>query len=110
GAIIGYRMPKKITRFFFFLSIRRKISFKRYDLIYVRFAPASLYFTKFMEEIKTLNPSVKIVVEMPTFPFVNELSGIKKIIHRLLSPSYHQWNNWVDGVTYPNQRDDVYGV
>lgn len=51
-----------------------------YDVVYIRFAHIDYGFIKLMLKFKKRNPKVKILLEIPTYPYKGEMIGLKNQI------------------------------
>lgn len=60
---------------FFFSRLRREIDAMSYDFVYIRFSPIDFGFERFIESLKKNNPEIKIILEIPTYPFEMEYKG-----------------------------------
>lgn len=54
---------------------------KKYDIVYIRYCMFDFYLIKILKKLKKLNPNVKIVLEIPTYPITN-MSSKKKYINK----------------------------
>lgn len=48
-----------------------------YDVVYIRFARIDFEFIKLMTNLKKRNPKVKILLEIPTYPYKGEMNTLK---------------------------------
>ena len=59
--------------------LKEKINWQEYDFVYIR---KSAVFDKsvidLLKKIKTMNPSIIVLLEIPTYPYMNEFKGIVK--------------------------------
>lgn len=109
--VIRERSSKSLSRYFFFLDAAKIFKKQlKYDVVYIRYAPISPFFTKLIIKAKEYNPAVKVVLEMPTYPFHNELSLIKNWVNRVLSHSYKRWPSLVSLIVTPGNQQEIYGV
>lgn len=83
------------------------INWNKYDFVYIRKgAIFDKSFIQLIKKAKQVNPKIKIIVEIPTFPYMNEFKGILKIIILIKE------NRWVPSlreyvdrfVTYSDDR------
>lgn len=51
-----------------------------YDAVYVRFARIDFEFIKLMTKLKKRNPKIKILLEIPTYPYKGEMNALKSRI------------------------------
>lgn len=70
---------------FFFSRLRREINAMSYDFVYIRFSPIDFGFERFVKSLKKNNPKIKIILEIPTYPFELEYKAWpQKWYYRLL--------------------------
>lgn len=56
----------------FFSQLSREIDAKNFDFVYIRFTPIDFGFERFIKKLKKTNPDIKIILEIPTYPFTFE--------------------------------------
>ncbi len=84
------------------------INRNNYDFIFIRHIPTDYFFIKFLEEIKRVNGSIKIIIEFPTLPYDKEIKNqrilnIDKYFRKFIK-------KYADlAVTY-NDVKDAYGI
>lgn len=49
-----------------------KLDYNRYDYIYIRHSPLDLYFIRLLKNIKDSKEALKIIIEIPTYPYDKE--------------------------------------
>lgn len=62
------------------MLIDNSINYGEFEYMYIRKPSLSLKFYSILWYIKKKNPSIKIMMEIPTYPNTNEYHGIKKIM------------------------------
>lgn len=96
-----------ISEFLFFHLIKlASIDFKKYDIVFIRHVPIAIGLKSLISHIKSNNEITKIILDLPTFPYLHEYSGIKKIIAKMLSPSKLN----IDGITHLGNEMNIFGV
>ncbi len=82
------------------------------DFIYLR-KPSTINmgFIDFLKRIKTLNPNMKILLEIPTYPYDNEIQGFVRLTLKLKDRyARNKLKDYVDVIlTYSNDRE-IFGV
>lgn len=75
----GIDFVKILThKFFIFLSLARILK-KSYDIVYIRKPHGGLYslfLSCLLKVVKKINPEVKIYMEIPTYPYANEVRSL----------------------------------
>lgn len=80
------------------------------DYLYIRKPSLSYSFFLLLNEVKEINPAIKIIMEIPTYPFHNEYSGFSRL---MIVPSIacekklHQIVDYI--VTYSSD-DYIWGI
>lgn len=90
----------------------RKIKWKNYDFAYIRKgAIFDKSFVKMVKQAKKENPNIKLIVEIPTYPYINEFQGFLKWIvqskERIWVPKLSQYIDKC--VTYSDDAS-IYGI
>jgi glycosyltransferase involved in cell wall biosynthesis len=69
---------KHLLLFYFIADfwLMRKVNFKEYQLFYIRHLPVHPLFLWLLKTAKKQNPNLKIVIELPTWPYDFEVKGM----------------------------------
>ena len=79
---LNWSAPKYSLRhllLYYFLAdwhLMRTVDFNQYQLFYIRHLPAHPLFIQLLKKARRQNPQLKIVIELPTWPYDAEASGI----------------------------------
>ena len=73
----GKNTPFLITQFTWYNQIKKSVISQSYDIVIIRYGLTSPSFLHFLKEIKKAKPNIQIVIDMPTYPYEKEWSGIK---------------------------------
>lgn len=111
---------KFIQRFKYFLyqfighykPISKIIGTKKYDALYFRFhyfvTPGMLSFFK---KLKQKNDSIKIFLEIPTYPFIDEVKGRKiEWVYWANKHLYEKLKNVVNKIVTYSDDEEIYGI
>lgn len=82
------------------------------DFLYIR-RPlySSKEFLRFLAKARSANPGIKIVVEIPTYPYDKELSSPVTFFALRKERKYRQyWKKFVDGIADFSQHDEIFGI
>jgi glycosyltransferase involved in cell wall biosynthesis len=87
----------------FYLSgdwqMAKRIDFSQYDFLLIRHMPAHPMFNRLLKKAKRQNPTIKIVLEIPTWPYDAEMTSgfarIQRWIDRRYRTSLHHWVDYV---------------
>ena len=94
-----------------FNKIIKKISFKNYDYIYIRYFGSSFYFIRFLKKIKKLNISIKILIEIPTYPYDKEKRSLKSKLFLIIDKYYREkLKNYVDYIVTFSEDKEIFGI
>lgn len=89
---------------------------KKTDVLYIRYSSADMEFLKFLEKSKKNNRAIKIILELPTYPFDRELAGkgIKILIKKYLlyKDKFFQGylRKYVDVITTFSEHKEIFGI
>ena len=76
----GKNTPFLITQFTWYNQIKKSVIVQSYDIIIIRYGLTSPSFLNFLKLVKKAKPDIKMVIDMPTYPYEKEWSGIKGLI------------------------------
>ncbi|MCI6582600.1 MAG: glycosyltransferase [Oscillospiraceae bacterium] len=79
------------------------------DYIYIRYYLTNLHLLKFLKKVKKNNPNVKIFIEIPTFPYDNEIPFYN---HRLLEDKLTRGKlvDYVDRIVTFSNDNNIFGI
>ena len=109
---ISLKSQIQINRFkwFGFFDALKSLPLDTYDLIYIRYPFTTKGLVDFLNRCKSVNSKVKIVLEMPTFPYHKEWKGIKK----LLALGDYKYRNllkrWVDRIVHYGLETEIFDI
>ncbi len=99
------------TLFDFYNSIRKLDNLTSYDVYYIRYSPLTFYFLSFLKFLKKNNPQAKIFLEVPTYPYMAEYTGIKKMLAQFIGSRRHgKLKKYIDGIVSPSTHDTIWGI
>ena len=82
-----------------------------YDFVYIRYPLAHPSFLRFLRDIKRCQPSLRIVLEVPTFPYRNELRSPKqKVLLALDDIGRRHLKKYVDAVVTFFGQSEIHGI
>jgi glycosyltransferase involved in cell wall biosynthesis len=77
---------------------------KEYDFIWFRVPAINIFIAGFVQRIKVGQPDCQIILEYGAYPFLNELSGVKKVFYLLNKPVEKKAHRFADYIiTYCGQ-------
>lgn len=111
----SYSIKNKRQRYhfnfrYFFKALRNKLKFRDYDLIYIRYPFSSPSFLRFCKKVKKENPRIKIVLEMPTFPYGDEFSGLLRAYLPVDSFYRSRLKSYVDFMVHFGSEKSLLGI
>lgn len=93
------------------LNITKRIDIRKYDFIYIRMWMLIGAFCKMLREIKTKHKNIKIILEIPTYPFEGELKGLRKMYFFILRHYYKRYiRKYIDKITTYSKDDVIWNV
>ena len=97
--------------------IKRKIiqsSKSTIDYCYVRWAPTSRGLIDVLKTLKEIHPNVKIILEIPTYPYKQELKGLINVPNAIRDYLFHnQLKKYVDIIVTPSplgETKEIHGI
>ncbi len=106
--------PHKVFHFYFFRLhniLTQKVDYSKYDFIYIRYELAHFHFIKWLQYLKGKYPKIKIVVEMPTYPYGKGLKGFSGLVLNSIDFLFRKkLNKSVDLVTNYGNFKSIYGI
>lgn len=82
----------------FYSSLKSIPNLESYNSVYIRFSPLSFGLVGFMKHLKKIRPSVKIYLELATYPFIKEYSGFKKLFVNIAGLNYSKYKKYVTNI------------
>lgn len=87
-------------------------NFNKYHYIYIRKSKVDYRFITYLKKIKQVNPSIKILMELPTFPYDKEeninILNLPIIIKDRFSRE--KLNKYVDKIITYSNDDEIFGI
>jgi hypothetical protein len=100
--------------FFYYLGdtyLARQVDFEKYDFFLIRHMPTHPVFLYLLKNAKKQNPALKIILEIPTWPYDAEMqSGFARVqnwIDRLFRQKLHKW---VDRALHYGMDKKIWGM
>jgi len=101
----GKRYSTMVKRLIYYKKLLKFIDEKNVKLIYVRYPFSEPFFIRFLKECK--KRSVKVLLEIPTYPYDEELSAFKLFIDRAFRKYLHKY---VDKVVAISNHEEIFGI
>lgn len=103
----------KYSFFFFNLLpiISKHINFKLYDFIYFRYALSHPSLIRFLQAAKKEHPALKIITEMPTYPYEKEKRSLIGRLSLLMDQYYRKkLAPLIDSITHYGLEKEIFGI
>ena len=95
----------------FYTIVFKKIKEEKYDFIYFRYAYATPLFIKFISKLKQKDLSLKIVVEIPTYPYKGEVVDLKRfILNQIDKTGIPHLKKYVDRIVTFYGQNEIHGI
>jgi glycosyltransferase involved in cell wall biosynthesis len=101
----GKRYSTLVKRLIYYKKLLKFIDEKNVKLIYVRYPFSEPFFIRFLKECK--KRSVKVLLEIPTYPYDEEFSAFKLFIDRVFRKYLHKY---VDRVVAVSNHEEIFGI
>lgn len=66
----------KVFNFYWFKNIAHTALARQYDLVFIRYGLTTPSFLWFLRKLKIKYPNTKVLIDLPTYPYADEWSGI----------------------------------
>lgn len=91
--------------------LMRTIDFRQYQLLYIRHLPAHPVFIQLLKKARKQNPQIKIVIELPTWPYDAEVSGITAQIAAIADRLFREkMGKYIDRFVHLGAHKEIWGV
>ena len=102
---------KYFTQVRFYSILLSNIEFSNYDFIHVRFPLTSFQLLNFFKQIKIINPNLKIILDIPTYPYQYESGNfLNKIKLKIDSYLNKYLKKYVDKIVTYCGQDEILGI
>jgi len=105
--MIGPSVLKKMTWF----NNLEGINHKDYDIMWLRHQVSTASMIAYLKRALKQNPHITIIMDMPTYPYVQEWSGLKGLMVRTMDRHYRSHlKNYVDLVAHSGPELTIFGI
>lgn len=89
----------------------RHVNFADYDFLFIRHLPAHPLLLHFLKKIKRQNPTLRILLEFPTWPYDLEMKGLKnKLLLFVDRLTRNRLKHYVDVALHNGAETDIWGI
>jgi len=109
-------LSKATSKYWFFFfnllpTISKHIDFNTYDFIYFRYALAHPALNQFLATAKNKNPVLKVIAEMPTYPYKKEKKSFIDRLSLWMDQHYQKkLSAYLDGITHYGLESEILGI
>ena len=100
----------KFQLFDFYSSLKKLDNLDAYDVFYIRYSPLTLGFLSFLKYLKKINDKNKVYIELPTYPFMKEYNGLKKILVQLIAYRQKYLSNYIERIVSVSSDKTIWGI
>lgn len=94
-----------------YITLKNNIDFSKYDILYVRYTLSDYVFIKFLKNAKESNPKLKILVEIPTYPYDGEYKIIRKYPIAIKDKIYRkELQRYVDKIVTFSDDEEIFNI
>jgi hypothetical protein len=88
-----------------------RIDFRQYDFMFIRYPLAHPGFIRFLKIAKSANPSLRIILEVPTYPYDREMSGLLRKMQYWLDRQCNRFlKKYVDWIVHYGDFSNLFGI
>ncbi len=92
-------------------QVLKTVNFAQYELFFVRYPLSHPGFLRLLRKAKLTNPALKILLEIPTYPYHLEHSGIARRLQMGVDKLCSRYlKNWVDKTVHYGQFEHIFGI
>ena len=100
-----------IFKWTFFKNLQRVVDIKSYGFLLVRYGLSTPSFIDFLRWSKKENQKLKVVIEMPTYPYADEWQGFQGRAIMLIDSLYRRnLKKCVDLILHSGQDPTIFGI
>ncbi len=109
-------LSKSSSKYWFFFfnllpNISKHLNFEVYDFIYFRYALAHPTLIRFLAAAKNQNAALKILAEMPTYPYEKEKKSFLDRLSLFMDQHYRKkLSFYLDGITHYGLESEIFGI
>lgn len=82
-----------------------------YDIYIIRYGLATPSFVKWLKRIKKNNPNTKVIIDMPTYPYREEWTGIKGYVAMMMDQQgIPQLKKYIDLILHSGSEKTIFGI
>jgi hypothetical protein len=96
--------------FDFYNSLRKLDNIASYDVYYIRYSPLTFHFIAFLKFLKKENPNCKIFIELPTYPFMREYTGLKKLLAQWIGRRHKYLKKYVESIVSTSSHSEIWNI
>lgn len=94
-----------------YIDLNRKIEYEKFDILYIRYTLADYKFIKLLKTAKKINSNIKIIVEIPTYPYDGEYKSMSKIPIIIKDRLFRgELKKYVDNIVTFSSDDIIYNI
>lgn len=94
-----------------YIDLSKEIDFLKYDILYIRYTLADFTFIRLIKRAKENNPNIKILIEIPTYPYEGEYKSIRKMPILIKDKMFRvQLKKYVDYIVTFSDDTKIYGI
>ncbi|MBK8700979.1 MAG: hypothetical protein IPN29_16155 [Saprospiraceae bacterium] len=96
--------------FDFYSTLKKLENLEQYNVIYIRYTPLSLGLLGFLKFLKKNKPNCKIYLDLPTYPYLKEYTGLRKIMAQMISLRHKYLKKYVTKIITVGNETSIWGM
>ncbi len=110
--VIGkVNMNTTLAKIFFYNHLSLVINAHDYDKIIIRYGLSTASFISWLRSVKKLHPAIKLIIDMPTFPYVKEWQGfLSKAIIWMDQRYARHLHHYIDEIWHSGNHSYIYDI
>lgn len=104
-------IPYRVRQAYWFDTFRKRVLVQAYDIIIIRYGLSTPSFLSFLNEIKHKWPNTKVLIDLPTFPYDKEWSGLSGQVSMRMDHYFRRkLKKYIDYIIHLGVESSIWGV
>lgn len=95
-------------RFYRYLTV--PLTAQNFDLIIFRYSPISIGLNRLASKVLKKNPEVKLVIDLPTYPFTKEYGIGKNLVLKFLEGQKSKHSRYFNAILHLGKEEEIFGI
>ncbi len=98
-------------RYYWYQDIKKLVSFEQYVFLWIRYSISTPSFISFLARGRHVHPKLKVILDMPTYPYADEWAGIRGRIALSMDSMYRsKLIRYVDRIAHSGPEKNIWQI